>query len=586
MNEEMQQPNMLEEALKYASLGWSILPVKLGTKQPCVDWKKFQDKPADEQQIREWWSKYPNAGIGVVTGRVSGIVVVDIEKEGSTFGYPATVISKTGGGGFHFIFQHPGVDIHNSVKQVAPLTDIRGEGGFIVLPPSIHPSGASYEWSVSPFDADPAPLPEELLKKIKLSTTKNSKSLVEKFKGANEGSRNNDAATVIGSLLARYPQNQWESIVWPLFRAWNSNNKPPLGEKELRATFLSIANLELKKRSTQDTNKTQEQIEKPDFKITESAEILDKELKPFPYIVDRLIPENAISAITADTGKGKSLFMFVLAMHIATGKKLFNEFNVKQKRVLVIDQEMNEDLIFERYKSFTTEKIPLDYMCEQPWDITRPVDFEWLKGKILEKDYGVIIFDTWTTIHSFDENKVSEMRDLNKLFLRLIRETNITIIYLHHNRKPQAHQPITQSAARGSTEITAKVASLLMLDSYREDIPAGTFTTIKVKQAKARRPEGVKAFNVKIKYDSILHTTTAEYLGEADDNSTAVREAIDEILELFRTSKELTIKDVVEKKGIKYGIVRRAFGDLKMKGTVDSRKGEGKYWNTDYFILK
>ncbi len=90
-------------------------------------------------------------------------------------GYPATVMSRTGGGGFHLLYKYAGVPIHNSAKKLAPFTDVPGDGGFAVLPPSIHPSGNSYEWLTSPEDNAIAEVPELLLKQLQSLETKKTK---------------------------------------------------------------------------------------------------------------------------------------------------------------------------------------------------------------------------------------------------------------------------------------------------------------------------------------------------------------------------------------------------------------------------
>ncbi|MDQ0340249.1 uncharacterized protein (DUF927 family) [Caldalkalibacillus uzonensis] len=170
----------LKYALKYASLGWSVIPLQPKDKKPIIkSWMEYQSKRADEQQIKEWWSKWPQANIGVVTGSVSGIVVFDIDgEEGqksveeNNFKLPWTAISNTGKG-YHYIFKHPGHEIRNFARRL-PGLDFRGDGGYIVAPPSIHPSGRKYEWSTPPWDTPPVDMPEwldDLTKKKPLGAT-------------------------------------------------------------------------------------------------------------------------------------------------------------------------------------------------------------------------------------------------------------------------------------------------------------------------------------------------------------------------------------------------------------------------------
>ena len=148
---------LLEAALRYRhERGWSVIPVG-SNKVPAISWKEFQTRIASEAEIREWWQKNPGTQLGVVTGAISNLVVVDVENEGDFEGYPETVTAKTGGEGRHYFFKHPGRDVKNGVR-VRPLTDIRGDGGYVVVAPSRSEKGA-YQWLVSSEGIAPPALP-------------------------------------------------------------------------------------------------------------------------------------------------------------------------------------------------------------------------------------------------------------------------------------------------------------------------------------------------------------------------------------------------------------------------------------------
>lgn len=145
---------MLDWALFYREkLQWSIIPVAKD-KRPLVNWKNYQEVTASVEEIREWWNKFPEANIGVVTGRISNLIVVDIDpRHGGSdelFKSIETVKAKTGGGGWHYFFKY-----EEGIKNFAAIKsgiDIRSEGGFVVIAPSIHQSGNKYEWEVQPYE--------------------------------------------------------------------------------------------------------------------------------------------------------------------------------------------------------------------------------------------------------------------------------------------------------------------------------------------------------------------------------------------------------------------------------------------------
>ena len=99
------------------------------------------------------WKKWPNANIGVPTGKVTGFFALDVDpRNGGDVAaaikrLPETVRAKTGGGGVHLLFKHPGFD---AVRSIGKGYDIKATGGYVVLPPSVHESGAAYEWEVRP----------------------------------------------------------------------------------------------------------------------------------------------------------------------------------------------------------------------------------------------------------------------------------------------------------------------------------------------------------------------------------------------------------------------------------------------------
>lgn len=166
----MTDPNPLMQAAEnYARAGWSVFPLKPRDKVPLTA-HGFKDASTNIERVREWWGKEPNANIGLNCGK-SGLVVVDLDKRAAHDGLAewASLLAKqrltirtstslTGGGGQHLLFKAPeGVKIGNSAGRLAPGIDIRGDGGYVVLPPSIHPSGKPYAWSDNSASIEPLP---------------------------------------------------------------------------------------------------------------------------------------------------------------------------------------------------------------------------------------------------------------------------------------------------------------------------------------------------------------------------------------------------------------------------------------------
>lgn len=164
--------NFVEIAMSLRRLGYSVIPIQPKSKKPIVSWKRFQNKSAGEVEIKAWAKSSPDCGIAIVTGKVSGaLVVLDVDPrnggdktiEGKHL--PPTPTVKTGGGGLHYYYRH---DAELPSGPIAPGLDLKAEKGYVVAPPSIHPSGNPYAWAdgLTPTDLERAPVPEWILQLV------------------------------------------------------------------------------------------------------------------------------------------------------------------------------------------------------------------------------------------------------------------------------------------------------------------------------------------------------------------------------------------------------------------------------------
>ena len=239
---------ILEAALHYADIGFSVIPVGQN-KKSCIEWKRYQKEHATREQITEWFTiQFPDANVGVVTGAISGIVVVDVKAGGNVKGLSPTVTSRTGGGGWHLFYKHPQKTVRNGVR-VRELTDIRGDGGYAVMPPSLHASGGKYEWQVSPDDVEFEELPQWVINTT--SSKRFKKTDWQTFMGqaVSEGERNMTLTQFIGKILHHLPDKEWDVLGLEMVKSFNlTHNTPPLEETEVLTSWESIRQRETKKR--------------------------------------------------------------------------------------------------------------------------------------------------------------------------------------------------------------------------------------------------------------------------------------------------------------------------------------------------
>lgn len=208
------------------------------------------DAQADEKAALEWWTSYHDANIGIATGDASRIVVldVDVDKGGADTldnlvarngEVPDTWSVRTGGGGFHVWFRMPLLDVRNSGGAIGPGVDVRGNGGYVVAPPSKHVSGGVYRWDEEfhPTKVELAEPPEWLVRLMVPGPL--LRSVVAPLpKTIAEGTRNTWMASVAGSLRRRGLCE--ESILAALKIENKLRCKPPLDERELRRVARSI----------------------------------------------------------------------------------------------------------------------------------------------------------------------------------------------------------------------------------------------------------------------------------------------------------------------------------------------------------
>ena len=149
-------------------LGFNLIPVRVGEKIPAIQWAPYQNRLATLNEIAEWQRAGHNAGI--VTGAISKLVVLDCDTpeaiaQAKDLGIPAGTVAVATAKGCHFYFRYPGFHVANKTR-LRPGMDVRGDGGFVVAPGSVHPSGTIYAWIGHPAWDEIGLPPEWLLESL------------------------------------------------------------------------------------------------------------------------------------------------------------------------------------------------------------------------------------------------------------------------------------------------------------------------------------------------------------------------------------------------------------------------------------
>lgn len=256
-------------AMPYARRGWPVLPLHTIRDGHCTCGKAnckspgkhprtqhgLKEATADQETIDRWWTRWPDANVGILTGAASCIVALDVDPRNggddslATLEHehgelPETIEALTGGGGRHLLFAHPGGYVKS--RNVAPGIDVKADGGYIVVEPSLHLSGRAYAWELShhPEDTELAALPDWLLKlmrgqpKATPPVTDNG-GAVSAAEIIRAGQRNTVLASIAGTMRRR-------GLLEPEIRAAllevnRSRCRPPLDEQEVSGIAASIA---------------------------------------------------------------------------------------------------------------------------------------------------------------------------------------------------------------------------------------------------------------------------------------------------------------------------------------------------------
>jgi hypothetical protein len=198
---------MLQDAKYLLSQGISVIPIKGRTgntedeyKKPVISWKLFQQRLPSMKEIVEWF-QFSRYNLAIVTGQISRLLVLDIDDRHNGMQsiankvIPNTWQDKTPGGNHYYFRWHPTLnDKTTSVSNLLPGVDIRGNGGYVIVPPSVGYNGLTYSWIKSPKNTPLAYPPPWLLdainKQVRIVEVANKQGwIAEALAGVKEGNR-------------------------------------------------------------------------------------------------------------------------------------------------------------------------------------------------------------------------------------------------------------------------------------------------------------------------------------------------------------------------------------------------------------
>ena len=399
----------LPTALDYAAKGWRIVPIRPGEKRPALtNWQNIASN--DPEVITEWFTgPYHDHGIGIATGPETGFFVLDVDITDTKAGdetladleeqygrLPETLMSITGSGGWHLLFTYPtGQEIRNDAgRRLGPGLDIRGIGGQIVAPPTIHPNGNAYQWEAGCDTIADAPewlltlltTPEPTQPPSSPSKPSDTDSIAARYNqqttwsqllqqdgwtlaaslptgetqwtrpgkdiregiSATCGHEGRDILTTFTSSIPWLPEDSYSRFGYYACRHHNGN-------RSAAATHLLTQETQ-----TLDNYFTNQLITpEPTLELTtetriELAHLVDwtklwtDDRPDEEWLAEPIIPKGRAIALYAPAKAGKSTITLAIVAAVATGSRILGQTRATPTNVLYLDYEMTEDDLIER----------------------------------------------------------------------------------------------------------------------------------------------------------------------------------------------------------------------------------------------
>lgn len=356
-----------EQAIEYVNSGWSVLPVRPDEKRPYMtNWLQYTKTRAPIPMVEGWFNNLAGAGVGAVTGRISNMVVLDVEKdcpytiEELLKKYPTQMVAKSGGGGYHLFYQYPTnqARVSNRVR-IFEKADLRADGGFIVLPPTMHPSGNRYQWiKRGPLGAFPTALLELQAQPKVLEEG----WITEALRGVSEGGRNDTCARLAGYFFKKGVN---ADIVEALLLDWNERNEPPMPVNEVRTTIKSIERSHVdgggqftKVEFTDDRAKLPE-VEKSSFGVMKMTDyVKGYGGEGVSWLVDDWLPDKSITFLVSPPESYKTWLLLDLAVSVSAGVPFLDRYQVNNPGpTLIIQQEDSHSGLTDRLALIVEQKL-------------------------------------------------------------------------------------------------------------------------------------------------------------------------------------------------------------------------------------
>lgn len=425
-------------------------------KTPLVPWKEFQTRVPTEREVRKMWRRWPQANIGMATGACSGIVVGDLDGElaqvrADQYGYAEGPYVLTGRpGGRHLFFAWRADAPHNFAKREG--IDFRGEGGYVVLPPSRHVLGTMYRWGQPIVDVAALPRLPEWFDLLAGNIEGGPRYATAETVGETIGDHErNTTLTSLGGTMRRRGMSESE-IAAALHVVNQERCQPPLSDAEVGKIAHSVARYAPEKAPDQPQTERQqasarlvEEFNRPRAELPThwtARELMDAVIDPPREIVPGLLYEG-LGVFAARPKFGKSWIAFDVSIAISDGTQALHAIPCRSGDVLYYALEDGPSRLQSRlYSLLGDEAVPSRLEISTKLDRLDEgglVDIaEWLQQ---HPAASLVIVDTWKRVQprlkrGQDMDLYGAEYDAANTLKALADRHHVAIWLIHHTRKP------------------------------------------------------------------------------------------------------------------------------------------------------
>lgn len=405
------------QALRYVvGLKWSVIPVKNKVPQ-LKSWIEFQKRRPTENELKEWFQNTDN-GIGIVTGKLSGLTVMDVDTKEALSVLVSSPISAQTRRGQHFYFKYQ-EGVPNHVKVLENI-DIRNEGGYVCAPPT-----PGYHWINAFFALSQLPsFPIGILPSVSVQKANAPGWIGEALNGMRIGNIDDSLTSILGRLRRD---------------GWAENDALILLEPHASAKGATPGHLESKIAHIWRAYSSAAQPDSAD-----SIDTFLEDMAPIEWIVPGMIAKGTMGFVAGLPETYKTWLLLDLAIECARdGGKWLGKYDVQGARVLFIDQERFKGETQRRLKSLLNAKQldrrllreSLFVRCGSTTRLDLDESFRAFKAELSRIKPDMVLIDSFATAHTKEENDRKEIQMVLERIKELRTEFNCTFIFIDHEGK-------------------------------------------------------------------------------------------------------------------------------------------------------